>query len=244
MNPVILIPSRLQAQRFPNKPLHPLKGIPMVLWVLKAAQSANIGPVVVASPDEEILKLVEKHQGVAIKTNPNHPTGTDRIFEALNIFDPQEKFDTVINLQGDMPSLSPSHLKEVLKPLHLEKFSISTLATPLNSPEELPNRNIVKIALSQPVDSISQAFYFSRSPIPHGNGPHFHHVGVYAYRRKDLNTFVRTPQSQLELQEGLEQLRALELGFKIGVYHTSGFLCGVDSPEDVVVVEKHLPSHS
>lgn len=241
MNPLIVIPSRLEASRFPNKPLADVAGMPMIIRVLKNAQQAQIGPVVVATPNKEIIDLVEQHKGIAVQTAFSHATGSDRIYEAVQTFDPNERYNIIINLQGDLPTITPSDLRNVLIPLKENLgTSISTIATPLESTEDLENKNIVKISMSSPVNNVSSAFYFSRAPIPYGAGAHYHHAGIYAYRRTALSAFVQAPPTHLEKQESLEQLRALEMGLKIGVYVTNSFLPGVDTPQDLELVTNYL----
>ncbi|MEI8320922.1 MAG: 3-deoxy-manno-octulosonate cytidylyltransferase [Alphaproteobacteria bacterium] len=241
MNPVIIIPSRLEATRFPQKPLALIHGKPMIIHVLENAMNAKVGPVIVATPNQEIIDLVEQAGGIAVSTRFDHATGSDRIYEALQTFDPHGNHDVVINLQGDLPTITSADVQKVLIPLkESDKFQISTLVTPLNSPDELTNRNVVKAVIADFRDNRGDGIYFSRSPVPYGSGPHFHHAGIYAYRRFALDSFVKAPQSGLEKQESLEQLRALEMGYKIGVYFTESFLAGVDTPEDLALVTKYL----
>ncbi len=242
MKPVVIIPSRLEATRFPNKPLALIQGKPMIIHVLEKAMQANVGPVVVATPNPEIASVVQQAGGIPILTRPDHLTGSDRIYEALQTFDPQNHHDIVINLQGDLPTISPDDVKKVLIPLQesAEKFQISTLATPLNSPDELTNKNVVKVVMANFKDNLGDGIYFSRSPVPFGNGPHYHHAGIYAYRRFALDAFVKAPQSNLEKQENLEQLRAIEMGYKIGVYFTHSLLLGVDTPADLEQIQNHI----
>lgn len=238
MRPIILIPARLQSVRLPQKMLANIHGKPMILYALEAAQAANIGPVYVACAEEALCEVVEAAGGKAILTDPAHPSGSDRIFEALQKADPTGTHDVVINLQGDLPNVQPSIFKTLLTPFHHDpSYHISTVGFPITNPEEISNSNVVKIILGQTATEVTQGtigtgLYFTRG-VPYGEGPFYHHVGVYAYRRHALERFVALPPSPLEKRERLEQLRALENGMRIGVALTTEGPMSVDTPDDL-----------
>ena len=232
-HPLILIPSRLAAVRFPNKPLALIHGKPMVLHVWERAVKAGVGPVVVACGDQEIKDVIENAGGRAVMTNPDLASGSDRIYEALCQVDPQGRIDTVINLQGDLPTIEPEDIRKVLLPLENAKFDIATLVTPVKDESEITNRNVVKAIVGNIQDTIGQAFYFSRTGVASGDNIYYHHMGIYAYRREALKEMVDLPRSPLEKQESLEQLRALEAGMLFGVCITDAISLGVDTPEDL-----------
>lgn len=215
---IIVIPARLAATRLPNKPLADICGKPMIVHVWEKAREANVGPVLVACGDPEIAEALKAHGGEGIMTNPNLPSGTDRVKAALDIFDPQGQYEHVINLQGDLPTLDPSLVQQVLEPLENQAVDMATLGNVIEHADELTDPNTVKIALSLKAgESIGRALYFSRNPTPWGAGPHYHHIGIYAYRRECLNRFVSLPVDPLEAREKLEQLRTLANGMRIDV---------------------------
>lgn len=232
---LVIIPARLAATRLPNKPLADIWGKPMIVRVWERAMAANVGPVLVACGDPEILKAVIKYGAEGVLTDPSLPSGTDRVKAALDAYDPKEDYDTVINVQGDLPTLEPSLIQQTLEPLYNPAVDISTLANLIEDPHELADPNTVKIALSiKEGDSIGRALYFSRHPLPYGDGPHYHHIGIYAYRRECLNQFVNLPVAPLETREKLEQLRALSHGMRIDVkVVTTHAPFGVDTPDDL-----------
>ncbi len=232
-HPIILIPSRMAAVRFPNKPLALIHGKPMVLHVWERAMKAGIGPVIVACGDKEIKEVIEAAGGRAVMTDPTLVSGSDRIYEALCQVDPQGHMDTVINLQGDLPTIKPEDIRKVLLPLENAKFNIATLVTPVKDESEITNRNVVKAIVGDIQDTIGQAFYFSRTGVASGDNIYYHHMGIYAYRRQALKDMVHLPRSSLEKQESLEQLRALEAGMLFGVCVTDAISLGVDTPEDL-----------
>lgn len=216
--PLLIIPVRLASTRLPNKPLANICGKSMICHVWEKAISADIGPVIVACGDQEIVDEVKSFGGIAILTDPCLPSGTDRIKVAADTYDPKEAFDCVINVQGDLPALDPILLSDVLEPLRNPAVDIGTLAAVIQDPHELTDENVVKIALSLDGNRTQgRALYFSRSLIPSGEGPHYHHIGLYAYRRSSLNQFVSLPVNSLEARERLEQLRALAHGMRIDV---------------------------
>jgi 3-deoxy-manno-octulosonate cytidylyltransferase (CMP-KDO synthetase) len=242
MNPIVVIPSRLEASRFPNKPLALIAGEPMILHVWRRAVASNVGPVVVACSSEVIKKVIEDVGGTAILTDPNHPSGSDRIYEALSTIDPYKEHDFVVNIQGDMPTLDPQIIQESLKAFTLcPTFDMTTLAAKITKEEEKANSNIVKAIISFNVHStLGKALYFTRCTAPWGEGPLYHHIGLYTYRRPALEKFVSLPPSPLEKREKLEQLRALEAGIEIGVQIADTVPLGVDVPSDVQKAEELL----
>lgn len=218
LNTLLVIPARLAATRLPNKPLADIWGKPMIIHVWEKAVEAGIGPVVVACGDEEIVKVVHSFGGEAILTDPSLASGTDRVKAAADLYDEKEKFPFVINIQGDLPTLDPSIIRHSLDPFVDPAVDITTLGTPIKDSYELTDPGTVKIALSMHDDRmIGRALYFSRNLIPSGEGAHYHHIGLYAFRRQALNKFVNLPINPLEVREKLEQLRALAHGMRIDV---------------------------
>ena len=237
-HPIVLIPARLASTRLPDKPLADIHGAPMIVHVWRRAIEADLGPVVVAAADQAIVEAVRAAGGEAVATEPDHPSGSDRIWEALERFDPEGRHDAVVNLQGDLPTLEPKALRAVLDPLAEPEVDIATLAVEITEPEERRNPNVVKVAAGfGPGGTAARALYFSRSPIPWpGEGddqPLYHHIGLYAYRRAALERFVGLPHGRLEQRERLEQLRALEAGLRIDVALVDTLPLGVDTPADL-----------
>jgi len=240
-NPVVLIPARLASTRLPNKPLANIAGLPMIVQVMQRAEAAKCGPVVVACAEPEILNAVEAAGGHGILTRPDHPSGSDRIFEALERLDPDGLHDAVINVQGDLPTLAPHLPQDALALLADPAVDIATLAAPITNPAERDNPNVVKAVVSAGPNSTSgRALYFTRATAPHGDGPLWHHIGLYAYRREALARFVGLPPSELEQREKLEQLRALEAGMRIDVAFVDTIPLGVDTPADLEQAQKEL----
>jgi 3-deoxy-manno-octulosonate cytidylyltransferase (CMP-KDO synthetase) len=229
MNPLIVIPARLAATRLPNKPLAMIGTAPMIVHVLQRALEAKLGPVLVACDAEEIAAPVRAAGGEAILTNPAHPSGSDRIWEAVQHYDPAGIYDVIINLQGDVPTLEPQLLQALLQPLSNPKVDISTLVTPITRAEEHTNPSVVKAVVA----ADGRALYFTRCSAPYGEGPRYHHIGVYGYRRAALAQFVGLAPSPLEQREKLEQLRALENGLRMDVAMVDTVPLGVDTPEDL-----------
>jgi len=230
---LVLIPARMAATRLPGKPLLDIAGLPMIVHVLRRAEAANIGRVAVATDTPEIAAAVKAHGGEAVMTNPDHPSGSDRIYEAMTILDPDGKAEIVVNLQGDFPTISPDNIRDVLPPLADPAVDIATLAAEIHTEEESTNPNVVK-AVGSPVGARRlRALYFTRATAPWGDGPRYHHIGLYAYRRAALEKFVRLKPSPLERQEKLEQLRALEAGMRIDVTIVDIVPRGVDTPADL-----------
>jgi 3-deoxy-manno-octulosonate cytidylyltransferase (CMP-KDO synthetase) len=234
VKPIIIIPARLASTRLPNKPLADIAGAPMIVHVLRRALEADFCPVLVACAEEEIAAAIRAAGGTAILTDPALPSGSDRIFAALQSFDPEHRHDVVINLQGDLPTIKPALLRAVLTPLADEMFDIATLVAPIANTAEAASPSVVKTACAfADGQDIATALYFSRQAIPFGDGPLWHHIGVYAYRRGALARFVVLPESPLERREKLEQLRALEAGMRIGVARATSAPFGVDTPADL-----------
>ncbi len=234
MNPIILIPARMASTRLPGKPLADIAGLPMIVHVLNRACEAAIGPVAVACAEASIANVVTAAGGRAVMTDAELPSGSDRIYAALQIIDPGGSHDVVINLQGDLPSIPTNFLSAVLLPLRDSRYDIATLVAPITTAEEAEAASVVKCACAfAPGERIAPALYFSRSRIPYGDGPLWHHIGIYAYRRAALSKFVTLPESPLEGREKLEQLRALEAGLAIGAARVAFAPFGVDTPADL-----------
>ncbi|GIK97229.1 MAG: 3-deoxy-manno-octulosonate cytidylyltransferase [Alphaproteobacteria bacterium] len=234
LNPVIVIPARLAATRLPDKPLADIHGVPMIVHVWRRAVAAGIGPVVVACAEAEIAEAVTRAGGTAMLTRADHPSGSDRIFEAVERLDPERRFDVVVNLQGDLPTIAPGTVSAVLEPLADPAVDIATLAALITRPEERTDPNVVKaVAALGPGARIARALYFTRASAPSGDGPLYHHIGLYAYRRAALARFVALPPGRLETRERLEQLRALEAGMRIDVALVDTVPLGVDTPADL-----------
>ncbi len=236
--PIVVIPARLGSVRLPDKPLAEIHGEPMIVHVWRRAVEANIGPVVVAAGEAAIVAAVETAGGRAVLTDPGHPSGSDRAFEALRRVDPDGAHDIVVNLQGDLPTLDPQLLRAILEPLADPAVDIATLAVEITEPAERSNPNVVKAAAGfAPGAAIARALYFSRAPVPWAGAedalPLYHHIGVYAYRRAALERFVELPPGVLEGRERLEQLRALEAGMRIDVALVDTLPLGVDTPADL-----------
>ena len=237
---LVLIPARMAATRLPGKPLLDIGGLPMVVHVLRRAEAAGIGRVAVATDSPDIAAAVTAHGGEAIMTRADHPSGSDRVFEALGRLDPEGSIDTIVNLQGDFPTIRPGTICDVLKPLADPSVDIATLAAEIHSDEEATNPNVVK-AIGSPIDSRRlRALYFTRATAPYGEGPRYHHVGLYAYRREALQRFVELPPSPLERQERLEQLRALEGGMRIDIMIVDDVPRGVDTAADLETARRLL----
>lgn len=233
LNPLVLVPARLASTRLPNKPLAPIHGVPMIVHVWRRAVEADIGPVVVAVDDSRVADAIEGAGGRTVMTRPEHPSGTDRIFEALRTADPGGRHDVVVNLQGDLPTVEPATVRAALEPLDDPAVDLATLAATITRPEERDDPNVVKVVGSLVGPGRLRALYFTRATAPWGDGPVLHHIGLYAYRRTTLERFVSLPPSPLELRERLEQLRALEAGMRIDVRLVDAVPFGVDTPHDL-----------
>jgi len=237
---LVLIPARMAATRLPGKPLLDIGGLPMIVHVLRRAEEAKIGRVAVATDTPEIAAAVKAHGGTVVMTRPDHPSGSDRIYEALGAIDPAGETEIVVNLQGDFPTISPENIRDVLPPLADPAVDIATLAAQIHTDEESANPNVVK-AVGSPIGPRRlRALYFTRATAPHGDGPRYHHIGLYAYRRAALERFVALPPSPLEQQEKLEQLRAMEAGMRIDVTIVDAVPRGVDTPADLETARRIL----
>ena len=237
---LVLIPARMAATRLPGKPLLDIGGLPMIVHVLRRAEAAGIGRVAVATDTAEIAAAVRANGGEAVMTRPEHPSGSDRIHEAMRLLDPAGEAQIVVNLQGDFPTISPDNIRDVLPPLDDAGVDIATLAAEIHTEEEALNPNVVK-AVGSPIGGRRlRALYFTRATAPAGDGPLYHHIGLYAYRRAALERFVSLPPSPLEKQEKLEQLRALEAGMRIDVTIVDAVPRGVDTPADLETARQAL----
>ena len=234
MNPIVLIPARMAAARLPGKPMADIEGAPMIVRVLRQAQAAGVGPVVVAAADPEIAWAVEAAGGRAVLTDPALPSGSDRILAALADIDPDGSHDVVINLQGDMPFVAPQILSDCLALLEaMPGCHIATVVAAEASAADRSDPDVVKAVLAmEPDGRRGRALYFTRSTL-HGEGPIWRHVGVYGYRRQALARFCAAAPSPLELREKLEQLRAMELGLTIGAAVVDEAPISVDNPSDL-----------
>jgi 3-deoxy-manno-octulosonate cytidylyltransferase (CMP-KDO synthetase) len=230
---LVLIPARMAATRLPGKPLADIGGEPMIVHVLRRAQEADLGPVVVATDSAEIAAIVDKAKGRAVLTRADHASGSDRIFEALGKADPERRAKVIVNLQGDLPTIAPKAVAAALIPLADAAVDIATLAAEIKVERERTDPNVVKVVGSPVAPARLRALYFTRATAPSGQGPLYHHIGLYAYRRAALERFVSLPPSPLELREKLEQLRALEAGMRIDVAIVDAVPLGVDTPADL-----------
>ena len=237
---LVLIPARMASTRLPCKPLLDIAGLPMIVQVLRRAQEANIGRVAVATDTKEIADAVIAHGGEAVMTRPDHPSGSDRIYEASCKLDPAGEAEIVVNLQGDFPTILPQNIRDVLLPLSDPAVDIATLAAQIHTAEEDAAPSVVKAVGSPIGERRLRALYFTRATAPHGDGPRYHHIGLYAYRRAALERFVSLPPSPLELQEKLEQLRALEAGMRIDIGIVDTVPRGVDTPPDLETARRLL----
>ena len=233
MNPVVIIPARLAATRLPNKPLADIAGRPMIAHVVERALEADVGPVLVAADSERIAEALGGSGAAVIMTRPDHPSGSDRIFEALGRLDPHGRHDVVVNVQGDLPTISPLAIAAALDPLADAAVAIATIAAEIVREHERTDPNVVKVVGSPVSERRLRALYFTRATAPSGDGPLYHHIGLYAYRRGALQRFVALPPSALERREKLEQLRALEAGMRIDVALVDEVPLGVDTPADL-----------
>ena len=232
-NPIVLIPARMNATRLAGKPLADIHGLPMIVHVWRRAVEADVGPVWVATDDSRVMEAVASAGGKAIMTRSDHPSGSDRIFEALGAVDADGAHDVVVNVQGDLPTIEPSVVRACLAPLAEQAVDIATLATPITREQEKDDPNVVKVIATELDPTRLRALYFTRARAPWGEGRLLHHIGLYAYRRDALRRFVASLPSPLERREKLEQLRALEAGMRIDVALVDTAPLGVDAPEDL-----------
>ena len=234
MKNLIIIPARLESTRLPNKPLADINGEPMIAHVYKRAKEANIAKVIVAAGNVEIKEAIENIGGEAILTNPDHASGSDRIYEALNMYDKESKFDIIVNLQGDLPNIHKDALSKIISLLESNDADISTLGVKISSEEEFLNKNIVKayvknISESNYVDDFDRRFDIGKEEFL------YHHVGIYGYKRKALETFIGFDQSESEIERKLEQMRAIENGMKIVLGLIDELPISVDTQEDLEI---------
>jgi 3-deoxy-manno-octulosonate cytidylyltransferase (CMP-KDO synthetase) len=246
MHPIVLIPARLGSTRLPNKPLADINGRPMIVHVLERALAARLGPVVVAAAEPAIAEAVTAAGGRAVLTDPALPSGSDRIWAALQQIDAEGRHDVVVNVQGDLPIIPPDDIHAALRPLADPAVDIGTRAAMIQRIEERRSPNVTKVAAAlSPERPVARALYFSRAPIPWAGAeddlPLFHHIGLYAFRRQALARFVALPPSPLEKREKLEQLRALEAGMRIDVALVDSVPLGVDTPGDLARARALLP---
>ena len=236
-NTIVLIPARMASTRLPGKPLADIAGLPMIVQVAKRAHEAGIGRVTVAVDHEDILKAVKNAGFDAVMTMVTHQSGSDRIHEALGNADPAGRAEFIVNVQGDLPTIEPETIRASLRPLENDATDIATLTVEITHEDEKTNPNVVKAVTAFGENGIGRALYFSRATVPgnaDGNvGPHYHHIGLYAYRRAALLRFVSLKPGQLEQREKLEQLRALENGMRIDVARVDTLPLGVDTPADL-----------
>lgn len=233
MSVLVLIPARMASTRLPGKPLADIAGRPMIVQVAARAAAAAIGRVVIATDTQAIADAARAHGYDAVMTRADHESGSDRIFEALQKLDPAGEFKTIVNVQGDLPTVDPETIRAALAPLDHGEVDIATLGVEIVRDEEKTNPNVVKIVGSPIGPDRLRALYFTRATAPYGDGPLYHHIGLYAYRRDALQRFVALEPSALERREKLEQLRALEAGMRIDVQIVTGVPLGVDTPEDL-----------
>jgi 3-deoxy-manno-octulosonate cytidylyltransferase (CMP-KDO synthetase) len=230
---LILIPARMASTRLPGKPLADICGLPMIVQVALRAKDAQAGRIVVAVDHQEVFDAVTAAGFEAVMTRVDHQSGSDRIYEALLKSDPEGKVEIVINVQGDLPTIEPETIRAALRPLENPQVDIATLTVEIEDEEEKRNPNVVKVVGAPLSATRLKALYFTRATAPHGQGPLYHHIGLYAYRRAALEKFVSLPPSTLEKRESLEQLRALEAGMRIDVEIVRSIPLGVDTPADL-----------
>ena len=229
---IILIPARMASTRLPGKPLADLNGLPMIVQVLRRAQEAHIGDVIVATDSEAVQAAVEKGGGRAVMTSSLHLSGSDRIYEALEAVDPERRVEYIVNVQGDLPTIAAADIRAALGPLADPAVDIATLAAVIHDPAELTNPNVVKAKGAPVSPGRMHASTFTRANAE-GAGPHYHHIGLYAYRRAALERFVSLAPSESAPRERLEPLRALDNGMRIDIAIVGGVPLGVDTPEDL-----------
>jgi len=233
MSTLILIPARMASTRLPGKPLADIAGAPMIVHVARRAAEAGLGRVVVATDTQSVADAVRAHGFEAVMTRIDHESGSDRIHEALVALDPRRTVETIVNVQGDLPTIDPGIIAASLRPFEDNTVDIATLGVEIVREEEKTNPNVVKIVGSPLSATRLRALYFTRATAPWGQGPLYHHVGLYAYRRAALERFVALKPSPLERRERLEQLRALEAGMRIDAEVVRSLPLGVDTPEDL-----------
>ncbi len=234
MNPIVVIPARMASTRLPGKPLADIAGTPMIVRVWRQAMLADVGPVLVAAAEREVAEAIEREGGRAVLTAPDLPSGSDRVFAAVETVDGQESYDVVVNLQGDLPAIDPNGIRTVVEVLAPTGADIGTLAAEIDNPADHDNPSVVKPVVAWDTTAArGRALYFTRARAPHGEGPLFHHIGIYAFKRAALSRFVKLAPSPLEKRERLEQLRALEAGMAIAVARVDTIPLSVDTPDDL-----------
>jgi 3-deoxy-manno-octulosonate cytidylyltransferase (CMP-KDO synthetase) len=238
-NTIILIPARMASTRLPGKPLADINGLPMIVQVLRRAQAAGIGEAVVATDSEAVQAAVEKSGGRAVMTRSDHMSGSDRIYEALEALDPEHRVEIVVNVQGDLPTIDPADIRAALGPLSDAKVDIATLAAVITDDAERSNPNVVKVLGAMIAPNRLHATTFTRADAT-GPGPHYHHIGLYAYRRAALARFITLAQSANERRDHLEQLRALDAGMRIDAAIVKSVPLGVDTPEELAKARRML----
>ncbi len=240
-NTAIIIPTRLNAKRFPNKPLATINNIPMIIHVLNRAKESNVGDVFVASPDNEILQIVEENGGKAILTKEDHLSGSDRVFEAYTK-ELKDKIDLVINLQGDMPNIKPSSISKLVNLMRNNNCDIGTLASVIKDKKDFQDNNVVKVHINETLNdnNFLDAKDFFRFKKDLNNKNIYHHIGIYAFTSIALTKYVRLARSKLEIERNLEQMRAMEnnLVIKVGLCNTIPL--GVDTKQDLIKVSKEM----
>ncbi len=241
---LVVIPARMASTRLPGKPLADIAGRPMIVQVWLRAMEAAVGPVLVACAEAEIAAAVREAGGEAVLTDPDLPSGSDRVWQAVERFDPQGRFDVIVNVQGDLPTLDPDLVRAAVEPLADPAVDIATLIAEIRDPAERDNPNVVKAVCGLAAgETQARALYFTRATAPTGDGPLYHHIGLYAYRRSALERFVSLPPAVLETRERLEQLRALEAGMRIDAVLVETVPLGVDTPEDLDKARRLLAAH-
>ncbi|SIQ75882.1 3-deoxy-manno-octulosonate cytidylyltransferase (CMP-KDO synthetase) [Rhizobium sp. RU20A] len=241
---LVLIPARMASTRLPGKPLADICGAPMIVQVARRAAEAKMGRVVVAVDDPAVFDAVKSAGFEVVMTRADHQSGSDRIFEALEAVDPEHRVDFVINVQGDLPTIEPETIRAVMRPFAVADVDIATLTVEIDDEEEKTNPNVVKVVGAPLSDARLRALYFTRATAPHGKGPLYHHIGLYAYRRAALERFVSLAPSALEKRESLEQLRALEAGMRIDVEIVTAVPLGVDTPADLEKARRILTARA
>jgi len=230
---LILIPARMASTRLPDKPMADIAGFPMIVQVMKRAQEADLGEVVIATDASEVFDSVHEHGGRAVMTRSDHVSGSDRIYEALCELDPDKKIETIVNVQGDLPTIDREAIRASVLPLQNKDVDFATLATEITDDIERTNENVVKLVGTEVSPGVLRSLYFTRATAPWGDGPLYHHIGLYAWRRAALERFVQLPASTLELREKLEQLRGLEAGMRCDAAVVDTLPLGVDTLPDL-----------
>ena len=241
MKSVVIIPSRMASTRLPGKPLMKINGIPMIQRVWQQAIKSNIGEVFVACSEIEVHDLIVSNGGKAIMTDPNLPSGTDRVHSAFLKIKNNKDIDVIINLQGDMPLINPEHILKVIDPIK-RNFAIGTLATNLND-NELNNPNVTKVEVDFKKNETAQALSFYRE-VSIENKNLYHHVGIYSYTPDSINTFINLPKSKNEIALSLEQMRAMDSNIPIGVTYVPEVPMSVDTKEDLINIETNIREHN